>query len=286
MVTRICVLFFLVLSARLGAQDRCPALVPPAAVPSPMDTVGDFTIITTDGDTLSLYQALTEDKTVFLDLFYTRCVFCQQYAPVIEEIYHDNGAGEGSVLFWGLSNDPYDSNQVIDAYKLEFDITIPCAGPEGGGIQALTTVIEGQNFFGYPTYCVVCPDRTMFFDPCYPPTFNCFDPFFNYCAALVGINDGTGPAGGRLGSLSGLIHVYPNPAYDAISLSCSIKGTGPYTVELISSSGMAVFSKTLKIQVESHIFNVSFPNLPSGLYILRLLQGNTQLGVEKISILN
>ena len=58
---------------------------------------------------------------------------------------------------------------------------MPCAGTEGGGPAAIEVTIEGQNFLGYPSYCVVCPDHTLYFDVCWPPTLECFDPYFELC---------------------------------------------------------------------------------------------------------
>ncbi|MCB2221104.1 MAG: T9SS type A sorting domain-containing protein [Bacteroidetes bacterium] len=80
---------------------------------------------------------------------------------------------------WGLS--PSDNNAQINAYKAAYNITNPCAGTEGGGPDAIDIVIEGQNFLGYPTYCVVCPDKSMYFDACYPPTVSCFDDVIADC---------------------------------------------------------------------------------------------------------
>jgi PKD repeat protein len=81
---------------------------------------------------------------------------------------------------WGLS--PTDDNTQINAYKTEYGITNPCAGTEGGGPAAIDITIDGQTFLGYPTYCVVCPDKTLYFDVCYPPEVPCFDPFFQQCS--------------------------------------------------------------------------------------------------------
>ncbi len=81
---------------------------------------------------------------------------------------------------WGLS--PSDGNAAINAYKVAQGITNPCAGTEGGGPDAIDIVIQGQNFYGYPTYCVVCPDKTMYFDICWPPSSaSCFDPYIEDC---------------------------------------------------------------------------------------------------------
>ncbi|MDB4303168.1 T9SS type A sorting domain-containing protein [Desulfosarcina sp.] len=83
---------------------------------------------------------------------------------------------------WGLS--PSDNNAAINAYKASLGITNPCAGTEGGGPEAIDIVIAGQNFLGYPTYCVVCPDKSMYFDACYPPSVACFDGVIADCPTL------------------------------------------------------------------------------------------------------
>ncbi len=83
---------------------------------------------------------------------------------------------------WGLS--PSDNNSQIDAYKAAQGITNPCAGTEGGGPDAIDIVIDGQSFLGYPTYCIVCSDKSMFFDACYPPSVSCFDGKIAECPTL------------------------------------------------------------------------------------------------------
>jgi len=79
----------------------------------------------------------------------------------------------------GLS--PSDNNASINAYKQQHNITLYAAGTDGGGPAAIDVVIAGQNFLGYPTYCIVCPDKEMSFDVCWPPTAACFDPFIEDC---------------------------------------------------------------------------------------------------------
>lgn len=82
---------------------------------------------------------------------------------------------------WGLS--PQDNNAQIEAYMATYGITNPCAGTQGGGPAAINIVNSGQPFIGYPTYVVVCPDRTVHYDVCWPPTVSCFDPYFEDCGA-------------------------------------------------------------------------------------------------------
>lgn len=145
--------------------------------------LADFTITDTQGNELNLYATLNEGKTVFLDLFYTTCPYCIQYAPIIEQVYELTGSGQGDVLFWGIS--PQDNNAQIDAYKLAHNISNPCAGIQGGGPQAIDIINTGQNFLGYPTYIVVCPDKNMQYDVCYPPTVNCMLGKIENCANVL-----------------------------------------------------------------------------------------------------
>lgn len=98
-------------------------------------------------------------------------------------MYVNNGAGQQGIEFWGLS--PSDNNTQINNFKIQYGVGHPCAGTEGGGPAAIDIAITGQPFFGYPTWIVVCPDRSFYFDVCWPPTVTCFDPYFEACAPAM-----------------------------------------------------------------------------------------------------
>ena len=51
----------------------------------------------------------------------------------------------------------------------------------GRGNNSIYGHLNGQNFQGFPAYCVICPDRTLYFDPCNPPTVTGFNPYFKSC---------------------------------------------------------------------------------------------------------
>lgn len=143
------------------------------------DEIGDFTITDSDGVTHNLYESLDAGKTVFIDLFFSTWSSCAANASLIEEVYVNSGSGQEDILLWGIS--PSDNNAQIDAYCAQYGIQNPCAGTEGGGPAAINVVNSGQPFIGYPTYIVVCPDQTVFYDVCWPPALTCFDPFFEEC---------------------------------------------------------------------------------------------------------
>jgi len=269
----------LLIQAQSEFENRCPYKVIPVTDSRIIKDAGDFTITTTDGITRNLYNTLDSGKTVFIDLFYTTCGYCQLYAPVIEEIYLNTGAGQEDIVFWGISNNLFDPDEVIDQYRVNYNITNPCAGPNGGGTTAHTTVISGQNFQGWPTYVVICPDRTLFFDPCYPPTVTGFDPYFEQCAETIGIDDNSLSA-----HKFGLISVYPNPASTEIKLEVILKDAGSFMIEVTNLLGSAVFSSSFEAASARQTIIIPVTALTNGAYFLRLIQKELLLDARKVLI--
>lgn len=235
----------------------------------------DFTITTTDGVTRNLYKTLDSGKTVFVDLFYTTCSWCQFYSPIIEEIYQNTGAGQDDIEFWGISNNLFDTNNVIDQYKLDYNITNPCAGPWGGGTTAFTIIVNGQNFSGFPTYCVICPDRTLYFDPCYPPTVMGFDPYFESCDTLTGVsyNDDA--------LRSGILSVYPNPASSELSLEIISKDHDAVEIEFFNLLGLKVFSASYEVTPGKQYINIKTGYLSNGVYFIKMMQNGLSIDTKK-----
>jgi hypothetical protein len=258
-----------------GLLDRCQY----KGIQQPENQVNkhadDFTITTTDGIVRNLYNTLDSGKTVFVDLFYTTCTWCQFYSPIIEEIYQNTGAGQDDIEFWGISNNLFDTNNVINQYKLDYDITNPCAGPWGGGTTAFSVIVNGQNFQGFPTYCVICPDRTLYFDPCYPPTVNGFDPFFASCDTLTGLtlhHDVIKP---------GIISVYPNPASSVLSLEISVEKPGPVKIVLYNLLGINVLSASFDFMPGKQNINLKTGHLPNGVYFIKMIQNGQLIETQK-----
>lgn len=233
---------------------------------SGVSVVDDFTIISTTGDTLNLYNTLGSGKTVFIDLFYTRCVTCQQYAPIIEQIYQNTGAGQEDILFWGISDDLYDTDTIIEQYRIGYGVSNPCAGPEGNGVAAFNIITSGQNFFGYPTYCVICPDHTLFFDPVYPPTVGGFNPFFEECGAAVGIMDNPDNSVG-----THIRSVFPNPSPGPVSILIHIDSPGDIGLQVRNIQGRAEMVERYSLAGGDSVIRLNTGNLSRGIYLVVLL---------------
>ena len=268
-----------VLFAQSDKEIRCKPENPGSTGNIKIKQAGDFTITTTDGITRNLYNTLDSGKTVFVDLFYTTCSYCQYYAPVIEEIYQNTGAGQEDIEFWGISNNLFDTNNVIDRFKLDYSITNPCAGPWGDGNKAFSIIVAGQDFQGFPTYCVICPDRTLFFDLCYPPDDTCFNPYFDTCASTIGIHDHPAVNPGP-----GILSVYPNPATDGFSLEIKAKTSQPFMIEIFDLLGVKVFTSSYGIKSGIQTIFITTDKLPEGIYFVRMLQGGLFIDSHKILV--
>jgi hypothetical protein len=269
----------LIIYSQSSSENRCPYKSVQITDNRVIKYADDFTITTTDGITRNLYTTLDSGKTVFVDLFYTTCSWCQFYAPIIEEIYQNNGAGQGDIEFWGISNNLFDTNWVIDQYRLDYNISNPCAGPWGGGTTALSIIINGQNFLGFPTYCVICPDRTLFFDPCYPPVVDGFDPYFESCDTLTGIGDNNSEA-----KLSGIVSIYPNPANSEFSLKVNVDNPYPVIIEVYNFLGVKVLSSCFDVTPGIQTLNIPVDQFPNGTYLIRLIQMGLFIDTKKAFI--
>jgi hypothetical protein len=77
------------------------------------------------------------------------------------------------------------------------------------------------------------------------------------------------------------LKVYPNPATDFINIEITPVDTGRLILELYNSSGAKILNKVV---VNQPLLQVNIKDIPSGIYLLKvLLPGNPQLfGVEKI----
>lgn len=165
---------------------------------------------------------------------------------------------------------PYDDNQQINAFKAEYGLTNPSAGVEGGGPEAIAVVIDGQPFFGYPTYCVVCPDKKLYFNVCFPPTPGCFESYILACGAT---NVKENP------NLQDEISVFPNPAKDVFNIQ--FNGHIPQRVELFNMDGIKV--REIKDVSGQSAAVVSLSDLQAGLYLLQIETDQSHF-TQKISV--
>lgn len=150
----------------------------------------------------------------------------------------------------------YDDNQVINDYKAQFGVTNPCAGQEGGAGDAIDIIIEGQPFFGAPTYCVVCPDKKLHFNVCFPPTPECFDDFIISCGATS-----TEEVENEIANVS----IYPNPAVSSFSIQSSRQISNVIIFDLLGAKVMELDARN------QQDFGIDIRDLQPGIYLVEIV---------------
>ncbi|MFT5512761.1 MAG: thiol-disulfide isomerase/thioredoxin [Bacteroidia bacterium] len=125
-------------------------------------TPANFVFTDTEGLKWNLYEELGKGKTVILDFFFVDCKPCQRFTPMIQSIYEEHGEDTGAVLVFGISD--RDDNQAVKAFEAVYGVTYPSCGYEGGGDTITDYFRLNNTFLGWPTYAIVCPDTSMYWN--------------------------------------------------------------------------------------------------------------------------
>lgn len=240
----------------------------------------DFTVTSTDGVVLNLYDELNAGKSVMIDQFYTTCGYCQAYAPTIDQAYVNNGSGTGNILFWGIDNG--DNNAQVIAYKNTYGVSNPCAsGTEGGGNAAdaalVTAIEQSQTFLGYPTYSVVCPNKTVSWDVNYPPSATGFNSYFTNCgvSAIAEQSDAIR-----------IDRIFPVPATDQINFEITVNQAANIQFEIFDMLGQMVYANSTEYNNGVFVIAVDISSFSTGTYIVKMLDGETISQVFRFSVEN
>ena len=238
-------------------------------VPSFSQLAPDFTVTTSDGITRNLYDELNAGKTIMLDFFYPVCQGCWYYAPIVEESYQDHGAGTANIEYWGINGGvQLVDDDYIDDYMLQYGITNPCAsGLEGNGKYVDSLYNAVFTIIGYPTYAVICPDKTVYWDVNDPvPVATGFDDYFAECLATTN---------NYSSQVSNQISLLQNPSsVDNISLQIITGKASLLKGVLISSSGQLVSSASFSVSAGTSVFHFPALKLSPGIYFVKVYSVN------------
>ena len=212
-------------------------------------TAPDFTITTTDGVTRNLYNTLDSGNYVLLDFFYPSCQGCWFYAPIIEQSYQNHGAGSGNIEYWGING----GNEIVDdaaiiAYAQQYGITNPLAsGIDGNGEYVDSLYFATYSGIGYPTYAIICPDRTVFWEINYPPVETGFDSYFSDSCGVASLSENTFDTG---------LQIYPNPTTGIFNVSGAAGD-----IEVLDPFGRLVLTTATS--------QINMTDQPKGIYFIR-----------------
>lgn len=240
----------------------------------------DFTVTSTDGIVLNLYNELNAGKTVMIDQFFVACGYCQTYAPTIDEAYVSHGSGTGNILFWGIDNG--DNNAQVIAFKTTYGVSNPCAsGTEGGGNAAdsalVAAISQSQTFLGYPTYSVVCPNKTVSWDVNYPPTATGFDSYFSGCGVSAISEQQT---------IIRIDRIFPVPASGQINFEITVNQAANIQFEIFDMIGQIVYANKAEYNNGVYVITIDISSFSTGTYIVKMLNGETISQVFRFAVKN
>ncbi|MEJ6711321.1 MAG: hypothetical protein QNK65_04020 [Flavobacteriales bacterium] len=136
-------------------------------------------LIVTDleGNTQNLYNYLDEGKTVILDFFIVNCTSCSEGAPYLDDFWQANGPN-GSDDIQVISIEVSEtSDQLVQEIAESWNINNPIVN------LAEPPVLFEPFIVGFPTYIVVCPDKSInsIVDFNFPETILSWEQQINSC---------------------------------------------------------------------------------------------------------
>ena len=118
------------------------------------EVMPDFTVTTIDGEELTLSGMLAEKELVVLNIFTSWCPPCREEFPFFQAMYEALSDRIGLVA---VSAEPFDTAQVLDAYRSQLGLTFPIGSVKGTGIDRFLRIE------GYPTTLFINRDGVVCF---------------------------------------------------------------------------------------------------------------------------
>jgi len=182
-----------------------------------------------------------------------------------------HGSGTGNIKFWGISYT--DANAAINTYKTTYGVTNPCAGVAGNG-DSVTTMVEGLfSFTGWPTYSIVCPDKTVSWDVNYPPSATGFNSYFTTCGTTKVDENATR-----------ISYMYPVPAQNNITINFYADQSSTLKLEIYDLTGRVLFSENSEVTNNYYKKDIDLSAYSAGAYFVKLFQNNQLQDTKKFII--
>ncbi len=224
----------------------------------------DFTWTDIDGVEHNLYETLDEGTVVVLDFFFVDCPPCQQLAPDVEDMIADY---EGqSMEVWSISDRDSDSYIAGSMFNPSHS-NHKAGGSAGAGAAAVNLYANNYNFTGFPTFAVICLDKSITWDiwPLSSGVPELRDELTASCGVM--------PLATSVSDIEGLsgANMYPNPAKDLVTVDFTLEETTSLDIEVYNALGQRVKSlgNTDYDQGQNSV-QVDVADLANGVYTVRM----------------
>lgn len=131
------------------------------------------------------------------------------------------------------------------------------------------------NFTGYPTYSIVCPNKTVSWDVNYPPSVNGFNTYFTNCGVTAIAEQENGIK---------LDRVFPVPATDQVNFEITVDVPGNIQFEIYDIMGQLVYSHQADYTNGVFVINVDVTSFANGAYVVKMIKSDTIAQIFRFSV--
>ncbi|MFI5202966.1 MAG: T9SS type A sorting domain-containing protein [Flavobacteriales bacterium] len=234
-------------------------------------TVANFTVTDTDGNTHSLYSYTAAGKYVMLDFFFVTCPPCQQTTPIFNQLHDKYGCNAGD-LFCLSVNTGQDNDAAVDAFEATYGGTFnhsPAVSSDGG-----SAAVDGVfNPAAYPTYCLIGPDNKLINADIWPiSSVADFEAAFPVASGITAMACAVGMTEPEPGAENLILAVYPNPATSVATINfTSTEQVSALVIELIDVTGRVVLTQNQgNVNAGTNVFTIDVNALLAGSYMIRV----------------
>lgn len=239
-----------------------------------LDSAVYFVVTDVDGVNHNLFDYLDSGKIVVIDFFTVTCGPCTTTVPEISSSFLHFGCNSGNVIFlginWGASN-----TEVTDFGKLYKALYPEISGEEGNGNH----VVSDYGVLSYPSVILILPDHSIAEQYIWPPASQTIDSLvLKYGGTIMDCS-----LGSETLKSDHMPYELVYPANDAQSLSIACYGSRhPDYVEIYSSASALISKSRIFESAIDDKVSFQIPDLPSGMYILKLFSDSSCIGSLKL----
>lgn len=244
-------------------------------------TVADFTVTDTDGNTHTLSDYTNAGKWVVLDFFFVDCPPCQGTASIFNELHEKYGCNSADLVCISIN-----SGQDDDAYVQSFEAQhggsfshAPAASGDGGS----AAVNSAFNPTAYPTFALIGADMTLKNGDIWPiQSVADFESAFSSAGFSPTETACPGTASTTELTLTDA-QIFPNPSEGNVSVRFNNAVSSDVTIQVSNLVGQVVYTSTETTIAGSNSFDLDLADLNDGQYIVKISNGQAQT-IAKVQI--
>jgi thiol-disulfide isomerase/thioredoxin len=243
-------------------------------------TVTDFTVTDTDGNTHTLSDYTNAGKWVVLDFFFVDCPPCQGTAPIFNELHEKYGCNSADLVCISIN-----TGQDDDAYVQSFEAQhggsfshAPAVSGDGGSGAVNTDF----NPTAYPTFCLIDNNMQIQNLDIWPiQSVADFESAFS-AAGFSPAETACAAASTQELTLTEA-QVFPNPSNGNVSIRFNNTISSDVTIQVVNLVGQVVYTANETTVAGSNAFDMNLTDLTEGQYIVKIGNGIEQT-ITKVQI--